>query len=1035
MKHSIKAVLYQAIIENKWVSISYENRDKENTDYYIGIKDIDITKDIIFCDIYNAYKENKLIDKDDLKIRLTGIKWAKVIDQSFYPTPEKLIKDVNENMLLQNYLEVTSFDNNILAYISDCYKYDNDPYIKENVMLNGIDTEVLRKTKEYKLDDEQFNTLISKLFVRNNKIDFAVTRVCTLAINSFSIDINKRSYVVGYHVLKLNFKNRTLRMNEDVVINKSFLIEEDKKVTLGTYLDVSQDEFVANFMKTPREYIEMIKGNFHNNETVNTRPFIFILERSCNAGVDKTFEAISQMESEKKLSYPLKSFFGRSRAWQEDTKDPNIVVFNKNKVNIDQLRVIYNSMVNHVTFVKGPPGTGKTETIFNVILSAYANNKSVLICSNNNHPVNDIFEKMVNSFKRRNRETGKEELMNFPILRIGNNEENFNTLLRLKKILEFTEVNKKMFIQESTTEQTKNKLMSGYSELRGLLKDYEIKVETKEKADKLLSYRNFALSERVIDQIDKHYDLLKDRAHYTRTITDKDVAQYTISANEDFNFQNYIYYSSIAKFKKLLTPTYKDLREIILIDDPEEASIQFNKYIREDDNLKRLLAVFPIIVCTNLSCDKLGSPSSHFDLCIMDEAGQCNIANSLIPIVRADDLLLVGDTNQLQPVTVLETNVNEDLMCKYGINKDYDYISNSILSTFLRKDNNSKSILLRYHYRCGTKIADFVNNRYYERQLKLLNENKGDLVYADVENDRMSDERNSYDSEAKAIVKIIKEGKYKDVGIVTPFVNQSMLINKYLAAENIKDVKAGTIHTLQGSEKSTIIFSSALSTKTALKTFEWIKNNHELINVAVTRAKKTLIYVGDKKAIDALSSTDEKGKPNDIKTLSDYVYNHGDIVVPKSDVVINYDFSNNSENEKEFFATITPYFNKRNSKLRIERNIPVKDAIKNIKEEDLQLVGRKEFDVIVQVAEGVLNNRYRTIVVFEVDGGEHVGSKETARRDRQKEQVCQLYGIKLIRIANSQVKDYELIIRLFESIIKKEPDLENAFEQISLFGE
>lgn len=41
--------------------------------------------------------------------------------------------------------------------------------------------------------------------------------------------------------------------------------------------------------------------------------------------------------------------------------------------------------------------------------------------------------------------------------------------------------------------------------------------------------------------------------------------------------------------------------------------------------------------------------------------------------------------------------------------------------------------------------------------------------------------------------------------------------------------------------------------------------------------------------------------------------------------------------------------------------------------------------------------------------------------------------IKMIRIANSQVKDYELIIRLFESIIKNIPDLDNTFEQISLF--
>ena len=121
------------------------------------------------------------------------------------------------------------------------------------------------------------------------------------------------------------------------------------------------------------------------------------------------------------------------------------------------------------------------------------------------------------------------------------------------------------------------------------------------------------------------------------------------------------------RFKKLSNETYKDLVEIIKIGDLEEAVRQFNKYIKDDTNLRRLIAVFPIIICTNLSCEKLGSPKAQFDLVIMDESGQCNIASSMIPIIRGTDLLLVGDTNQLQPVTVIEENVNEDLLKRYGV--------------------------------------------------------------------------------------------------------------------------------------------------------------------------------------------------------------------------------------------------------------------------------------------------------------------------------------------------------------------------------
>ena len=42
----------------------------------------------------------------------------------------------------------------------------------------------------------------------------------------------------------------------------------------------------------------------------------------------------------------------------------------------------------------GPPGTGKTQTILNVILSAFFNERSVLVCSSNNKPVDGITDKL-----------------------------------------------------------------------------------------------------------------------------------------------------------------------------------------------------------------------------------------------------------------------------------------------------------------------------------------------------------------------------------------------------------------------------------------------------------------------------------------------------------------------------------------------------------------------------------------------------------------------------------------------------------------
>lgn len=1037
MKQSIRNALYQAILDNHWVDIKYKNQKKEDTHFYAGISDIDVDEGKLYCDIFNAYKSHECIG-EIVPITLDNIYYARVIDQSYYPTPKPLLSRLDYDKDLLKFLEVSSMDNDILRYLSQCFDLDNDPYIKDKTLLNGVDCEELLKETKYQLDEKQFETLLNKLFKADIYDGEKIVRYSKdIAINVFSIDISGKQYVVAYHSIGVNFKDKTLKMKEKININKSFLIDEAKKATLSQYLDISADDFCAGFLENQREYIELIRGNFRNNERVDTSPEIFVIERKIQAGVDRTFEEIHRLEDQNSLTFPLKSFFGRNRAGSGSNKETNIVVFDKNKVNIDQMRVIYNSMVNHVTYVKGPPGTGKTETIFNVLLSAYYNDKKVLVCSNNNHPVNDIFNKMTGTLYQAitQREDRKDFI--FPIIRLGNNDELLITMQFLINCYNFAMDSEKILARDVNTEKAKNDSLEGFQKLRERLQEYEERIDLEEKVEKLIKLKALSTSDKISKALKEQIAVQTEKINKMHEPRDEDVAKYSISASESEAFQDYVYYSSIVRLRKLLNPTYKDLIAILKMGATSEAVSELNKYLRIDLNFRRFTDVFPIVITTNVSADKLGGPNQHFDLCIMDESGQCNVAVSLIPIIRAENLLLVGDTNQLQPVTVIETDVNENLMEKYNIKKEYNYVKNSILSTMLSKDNNSKSILLRYHYRCGRKIAQFVNSRFYEEQLKLLNKNQGSLLYLNVKNNRkIPGLRNACHEEATEIVKLIKENEYKDVGIVTPFVNQAALINEYLVREGISlnKIKAGTIHTLQGSERSVIIMSSALSLRTGKKTMEWIKNNHELINVAVTRAKETFVFAGDKEAIDVLS----KNETNDIKALSDYVASNGLMQVPPSDVRISTDFSNDSDSEKEFFETVTPYFTRRGSKLRIERNVPVNEAIKAISDEDLEQMGQKEFDVVVRGAlRDSLFSRptYRTILVFEIDGGEHIGNRATIKRDRVKEEICKKYNIKMIRIANSDVKDYQLIIHLFESIIKGIPDLEAVGEQLSLFDE
>ena len=466
-----------------------------------------------------------------------------------------------------------------------------------------------------------------------------------MAINKFSIDINNKQYVVAYKTLSLNFKNKSLKLSDSTYINKSFLIIDKKKVTLGQYLDIDPVEFSENFDKNEKEYIDLIKGNFHNGELVNTRPKIFFLSRNSQRGVEEALEAIHLADIEGKLNVPLKAFFGRNKSRGSTTKEVNLVVFDRTKINIDQMRVVYNSMINHVTYVKGPPGTGKTETIFNVLLSAYANDKTVLVCSNNNHPVDDIYKKMDGSLTIKKPFINETEKVIFPMIRIGNNIEMQDTIAKLREVLDFISKHEKTKVQEELTNMSKNKSLSNFVALRKLLAEYEDKVELRERVETLQKIRKLTTINQINEKLDNQISSYIFKLQNSREIKDEDVLKYAISASEDINFKNYVYYSSLLRFKKLLSDVNRELRDIIYIENINEAVGELNKYLRNDANLKRFLSIFPIIICTNLSCEKLGSAKPQFDLTIMDEAAQCNIASSLIPIVRGTDLLLVGDTN------------------------------------------------------------------------------------------------------------------------------------------------------------------------------------------------------------------------------------------------------------------------------------------------------------------------------------------------------------------------------------------------------
>ena len=62
--------------------------------------------------------------------------------------------------------------------------------------------------------------------------------------------------------------------------------------------------------------------------------------------------------------------------------------------NKSQFEAVKNAMSNQISIIEGPPGTGKTQTILNIIANIVRNGQTVAVVSNNNAATDNVYEKL-----------------------------------------------------------------------------------------------------------------------------------------------------------------------------------------------------------------------------------------------------------------------------------------------------------------------------------------------------------------------------------------------------------------------------------------------------------------------------------------------------------------------------------------------------------------------------------------------------------------------------------------------------------------
>ena len=989
--------IFKAIHEGKWLTVEYKNKDDKVTKYWVGIKDINLFKRSLIVEGLHLVN----LSICELTIFIDSIVSANVINGTYFPRNDYLIKDISENQKKYSTVFENIINLKILNYLSDCNKMDTTPYWSNYMLLNNFDNDCI-KNGSYKLSDEQFRNIVAE-FQASSTREKSSYKVKDICINVLSISTKKGLYVLAYKALYLDVANRVLKPAEEVTICKEFTIDGERQ-SVRNFLDADDcsllDEFNSN--------LELIKDRIQQQNRsvfVDDRPYIMAIERNIIIDLDSEYSAIIDMHESEGMTDPLKAFFGSLVARPNRKRDRPLALINK-KVNLDQLLAINNALKFPIAYIQGPPGTGKTNTIINTISTAFFNDRKVLFSSYNNHPIDGVFKALTNlKYKGNN--------IYFPIIRLGNNEKIREAIIYIRDLFENVQQIK---VFDNALERIKEKKIESTNKLSELLKKYDKILDLRDRKDALQKIISSTtdltfladLQSRQIVEIERQLEELGK-------VTDEEaLALLPDDFDEYYKFLNY---TSAKHIKKIGTPKYKDLKDILYLDDEEQQLVEFNRYIADDEKFEKFLDIFPIVVTTCISAHRLGNPKQYFDMVILDEASQCNTAMSLVPILRGKNLMLVGDPQQLNPVILLDANTNNLLKNKYHIAPEYDYISNSIYKTYLACDSVSDEVLLSHHYRCNRKIIEFNNKKYYNGKLQIHNSSTDEepLVFVDVQNNT-TNYKNTAPEECEQIIKFLKNHRDKDIGIITPFINQKNLINEVIKEEGIPAVTCGTVHAFQGDEKDIILFSLALTDKTYQKTYDWLKGNKELINVAVSRAKDKLILLTNNSELERLHSTNPEN--DDIYELAQYIKTNGESRVTSrqsnSRALGIKPYS--TEIESEFLTTLDHAINNirlGHRRCEVKKEVPISQVFsQDFSHTDLFYRGR--FDFVIY------DKRSRMpIFAIELDGKEHFDDDTVKLRDAKKKKICREHNFELIRVENSYARRYAYIKDILTDYFKK----------------
>lgn len=801
---------------------------------------------------------------------------------------------------------------------------------------------------------------------------------------------------------------------------------------------------------------------------------VISLEKEDIKILSKNFEKIKSVKEETVLY----NFLSEKAPKVENRKDmhqtPERLVVYPFGFNISQKEAVEKAMSNKISIIEGPPGTGKTQTILNIIANAVNRNETVAVVSSNNSATKNVIDKL----KKYNVDfiaayLGKMEnkqefidsqkplpnieswemdliLINKKIIRLKERYKLLRQslvdqveLAKLKQELDAIEIEFKHHkqytesfgVQEEPQELKKIKSFNKALEMSILIEAYDEILKNTNfiantfyvVAEKLhMNFFRRIIVKRLLEKYPKDYltSIYSQRFYELKINELKQRIKHLSDLLQAFDFKKEMKdYSKESEdiFKAALSIKYHNKqRKVYAIEDLQTDSENFVKD-------------YPVVLSTTYSLRNCLHKDVLYDYVIVDEASQVDICTGMLALSCAKKVIVVGDLKQLPNVVKSDLARETDLIFeKYNLPESYRYKNNSLLSAMIKIFPNVPRTLLREHYRCHPKIIDFCNKKFYDNQLIILTESKGEkkplIIYKTVEGNhaRAYDHKHINQRQIDVIQNEIIPNENLcltdgSIGIVTPYRNQADLLQKTFKNTTIK---ADTVDKFQGRENKVIILSTVDNEITDFT------DDLRRLNVIISRAIEQLIVI---------INANEQPKNTNINDLLEYIkYNNCDIKQSKVYSVFDYLYSCYEEERKKYLEkykkisqydsenimyrtikeTIEEKFKSNNFSIAV--HVPLRMIIRNTQQlspEESNYLSRSWTHVDFLIYNKITK---KTFMVIEVDGEKyHREGTKQAERDKIKNSILRKYNLPFIRFSTTGSNEKERLVNSINEELSK----------------